>query len=171
MSENPWTPFRDRIEFDWAYYHYVRLQSSKSDIAEGLELWRATIIKHASERSAAEDVPWRNADDLYKTIDSIQAGDAPWKCYQFSYDGPKPPVPPRWMEETYELNTRDVLLVLEHQLNTADFDGQTDYAPYQEFNPEGDRVYSNLMSGHWTFRQAVCFFLFCRSISLANLNF
>ena len=42
--------------------------------------------------------------------------------------------PPAWMEETYELNAHDVLHVLEQQLATSDFDGQTDYIPYQEFN-------------------------------------
>ena len=75
----------------WAYYHYVRLQSSKPDILEGLDLWRATVVKYesAQHKSAAEDVPWHNADALYETIDSIQAGDALWKSYRFSYTGPK----------------------------------------------------------------------------------
>ena len=84
------------------------------DILEGLDLWHAAVIKHQStDGSAAEGVLWCNTDDLYETIDSIQAGDAPWKCYKFSYDGPKPPNPPCWMEDTYELNMQDSLLVLE----------------------------------------------------------
>ena len=33
-----WTPFEDRLAFDWAYYHYVTLQSSAANIAEGLNL-------------------------------------------------------------------------------------------------------------------------------------
>ena len=135
----------------------MHLQSSSSEILEGLDLWRAAVIKHKSEHSTSDSVPWRNADALYKTIDMIQAGDAPWRSFKFSYTGPKPPTPPRWMEETYELNTRDALLVLEQQLATSDFDGQTEYVPYQEFNVEGDRVYSNLMSGHWANREAVSF--------------
>lgn len=156
--ENPWAPFEDRLAFDWAYYHYVRLQSSKSEILEGLDLWRATIAKHGSEHSTVDGVPWHDADALYETIDAIQAGDAPWKSYKFSYSGPKPTTPPRWMEETYELNARDALLVLEQQLATSDFDGQTDYVPYQEFDAQGDRIYSNLMSGRWASREAVSFF-------------
>ncbi len=149
-------PFEDRLAFDWAYYHYVRLQSSKSDILEGLDLWRATVIKHESKhQSSAGDVPWRDADALYQTIDAIQTGDAPWTCYEFSYDGPKPPTPPAWMEQTYQLNTRNALLVLEQQLATAEFHGQADYVPYQEFDTKGDRVYSNLMSGHWAYCEAV----------------
>lgn len=145
-------PFRDRLEFDWAYYHFVRLQSSQSEILTGLDLWRATVIKHGSDA----DVPWHNTHDLFKTIDSIRAGEASWKGYAFSYSGPKPHTPPQWMEEVYELNTRDVLTVLEQQLVTTDFDGQFETTPYQEFNAQGDRVYSNLMSGHWAYREAVC---------------
>ena len=45
------------------------------------------------------------------------------------------------MEETYKLNALDVLHVLEQQLATSDFDGQTDYIPYQEFNGKGDCAY------------------------------
>ena len=156
-SENPWSPFRDRLDFDWAHYHYVRLQSSKSEILEGLDLWRATVIKHSLEHPATEDVPWRNADDLYWTIDCIQDGDAPWRCYKLSYTGPKPVNPPCWMEETYELNARDALLVLEQQLDTPDFHSEVNYAPYMEFNAKGDRVYSNFMSVHWVSREAVGF--------------
>jgi Plavaka transposase len=104
----------------------------------------------------AEDVPWRNADALYETIDAIQVGDTPWMTYKFSYTGPKPLTPPAWMEETYELNTRDALLLLEQQIATSEFDGQVEYVTYQEFNVKEDRIYSDLMSGDWASREAVC---------------
>lgn len=133
----------------------MRLQSSKSEIFEGLDLWRATVIKHGCVNLAGNAVPWQNADELYKTIDMIQAGETPWKCYQFSYTGPKPSTPPRWMKETYELNARDVLHVLEQQLDTSDFRDQTTYVPYQEYDALGNRVYSNLLSGDWAYGQAV----------------
>jgi len=75
---------------------------------------RPRSLVHCSHQTfiQAEDILWHNADDLYRTIDLIQASNAPWKCYQFSYHGPKSPVPPQWTEETYELNTQDMLLVL-----------------------------------------------------------
>lgn len=60
------------------------------------------------------------------------------------------------MEETYELNVCNILVVLEQQLATSEFDGKFDYIPYQEFDPQGDRVWSNLMSGQWAYQQAVC---------------
>lgn len=157
--DNAWAPFDDRLAYDWARYHYVRLQSSADDIHEGLDLWHAAIIKHQSAHGLPESPPWNTANDLYQTIDSIKAGQLGWKTYAFRYTGPKPSNPPRWMEESYELNTRDVLAVLEQQLSTKEFDGQFEYTPYQEFDPRGDRSYSNLMSAHWAYREAVCMLL------------
>lgn len=155
--DNPWAPFEDRLSFDWAQYHYVKLQSSESEINEGLNLWLASIIKYKSNG----DVPWNSAEELYDTIDSIQAGDTPWKTYTFTYKGHKPDgIAPQWMEQEYELNTRDILAVVEQQLATSEFDGKFDYTPYQEFGPTGERVWSNLMSGHWAWREAVSSFYF-----------
>ncbi|KAI9444386.1 hypothetical protein BJY52DRAFT_1206719 [Lactarius psammicola] len=45
---------------------------------------------------------------MYATIDTIQTGSLPFKAYSFSYTGPKPSTPPRWMEQTYELNARNI---------------------------------------------------------------
>ncbi|KAI9439702.1 hypothetical protein H4582DRAFT_1812628 [Lactarius indigo] len=145
-----WTPFEDRLAFDWAYYHYVNLQSSAAEIAEGLNLWSATSIKHGATIGA----PWRNAKEMYATIDSIKIGSLPFKAFVFQYTGPKPTVPPRWMEEVYELNTHDVLDVIWEQLATPDFRGQFNYVPYKEFNGKGERVWSNLMLGQWASMQA-----------------
>lgn len=155
--ENDWAPFPDRLAYDWAQHYYVRLQSSEDEIYHGLDIWRATVIKHASEHSVHDGVPWKNAQDLYATIDSIKAGSVGWKTYKFRYHGPKPPTPPQWMEETYELNTRNALALLEQQLQTPEFDGKMEYSPYEEYNSAGDRVYSNLMSAAWANREAVLF--------------
>lgn len=89
--------------FEWAHEHYVELQASEKQIGHGLDLWRATLI----EAGFHSDAPWKNAKDLYNTIDSIKAGNVPWITYTFQYHGLKPtqgPVP-QWMEEMYELNT------------------------------------------------------------------
>ncbi|KAI9449194.1 hypothetical protein BJY52DRAFT_1206414 [Lactarius psammicola] len=116
--DHDWSPFEDRLAFDWAHYHYVILQSSAPDIAEGLNLWSATSIKHGS----IDGAPWKNAKEMYATIDTIQTGSLPFKAYSFK------------------------------QLATPDF--KINYAPYKEFNGKGECVWSNLMSGHWAFRQA-----------------
>ena len=109
-------------------------------------------------------MPWNSAKELYDTIDSIQASNTPWKTYNFTYKGPKPDgAAPQWMEQEYELNMRDILAVVEQQLATSEFDGKFDYTPYQEFGPNGERVWLNLMSGHWAWKQGVSSFYFkCR---------
>lgn len=146
-----WTPFEDCLAFDWAYYHYVTLQLSATSITLGLNLWSATAIKHGSSVGA----PWKTTKEMYTTIDAIQTGALPFKTYNFHYTGTKPSTPPHWMEQGFELNARDVLAVVREQLATSAFDGQIDYVPYQEFNSKGERVWSNLMSGSWAFKQAV----------------
>lgn len=133
----------------------MRLQSSENEINEGLDIWRATVIKHRSEHRGTDDVPWRNAQDFYKTLDSIKVGDVGWKTFKFCYKGPKPQTPPQWMEEIYELNARDVLVTLEQQLGTTEFDGQFETTPYEEYDHTGHRVLSNLMSGYWANCEAV----------------
>ena len=154
--DNPWVPFKDQLLFDWAHYHYVKLQSSECEINEGLNLWFASIIQNKSNG----DVPWNSAEGLYDTIDSIQASDTPWKTYKFTYKGPKPDgVAPQWMEQEYELNMCDILAVVEQQLVTSEFDGKFDYTAYQEFGPNGEHVWSNFMSGHWAWKEAVSSFI------------
>jgi hypothetical protein len=145
-------PFEDRLAFDWAHYHYVSLQSSAAEIAEGLNLWSATAFKHGSLTGA----PWKTAKDMYKTIDTVQTGSLPFKTHRFFYEGPKPSTPPRWMEQAYELNARDVLAVVRDQLAMSAFKDQFDYLPFKEFNNQGERIWSNLMSAQWAFKQAVC---------------
>ena len=147
-----WSPFEDRLAFDWAYQHYVKVQSSAAEIAQGLDFWSAISIKHGSTTGA----PWRNAKEMYETIDSIEIGSLPFKTFAFQYTGPKPSTPPSWMEQEYELNTHNVVEVIQEQLATPDFASQINYVPYKEFNGKGERVWSNLMSGHWAYMHAVC---------------
>jgi hypothetical protein len=165
-AENPWHPFEDRLAFDWATHHFVELQTSERHINRGLDMWLASTLKSGSK----EGIPWQSAREMYATIDAIQQGSAPWRTYSFRYNGPMPSTPPKWMLETYELCTRDSRAVLHAQLSTTDFDGKFDYAPYRQFNSNGDRVWSNLMSGDWAWKQAVCLFWYLHAINLILLR-
>ena len=101
---------------------------------------------------------------MYDTIDSITVSGVGWTTYQLFYDGPQPSgMVPRWMQEPYELNVRNILSVFEEQLASKEFDGQFEYSPYEEYDEKGSRVYSNFMSGSWAFCEAVCIFnsLYC----------
>ncbi|KAF8262148.1 hypothetical protein EI94DRAFT_1773268 [Lactarius quietus] len=129
-SDNPWHPFSHRLEYEWAHYHYVRLQSSADDIQCGLDLWRAMV-------KSCDEVPWKNTKEMYKSIDSISAGGPGWTTYELSYNGPKPTAhPPSGCKMSREL------------------DGQFEYMLYEEYDSNGSRIYSNLMSGNWAYREA-----------------
>jgi hypothetical protein len=150
LDARPWSPFNSRIEFDFAYYHFVEVQNSAGKIDKALDLWAATVMQFGA------DAPWNSSDELYATIDAIQAGDSPWKVYRIHYKGPRPPgTPPKWMTETYELFARDSRLVLHNQLSTTEFRDKINIAPYRQLNNKGVRIWSNLMSGDWAWTQAV----------------
>lgn len=159
--ENPWAPFDDRLAFDFANFQFTELQSSKSKINRALDLWKAAVI----QAGGTNDLPWSSADELYATINAIQEGDAPWKTIPFKYNGPLPENPPKWMLKTYELCTRDSRLLLHQQLATGEFVDQINYVPYRQFQANGDRIWSNLMSADWAWSQAVS-----SSLILANID-
>ncbi|KAJ7572018.1 hypothetical protein C8J56DRAFT_809850 [Mycena floridula] len=149
--DNPFHPFPSRLGFDWVHHHFVDVQSSIAQTNRALDLWQAALIDAGSNAS----VPWSSAEELKATIDSIQEGDIPWKTVQFRYSGPLPPgTPPKWMMETYELCMRDSRLLLHQQLRTTDFKDKFNPVAYRQFNQKGSRVYSNLMSGNWAWKQS-----------------
>jgi Plavaka transposase len=114
-------------------------------------------MRYQTDNDSCDEVPWKTANEMYESIDSISAGGPGWTTFELSYGGPRPDgAPPRWMQESYELNVRDILSVFEEQLASKEFDGQFEYMPYEEYDQNGSRVYSNLMSGNWAFREAVC---------------
>lgn len=94
---------------------------------------------------------------MYETIDQIQRGSAPFRTAKIRYTDAQPENPPSWMNQEYELCYRDVRQVLHDQLATADFAADFDPAPYRQYQPNGERVWSNLMLGEWAWRQAVSF--------------
>lgn len=71
--DNPWTPFNNRNEFQFATFHFVENQSSASKIDAALDMWAAQIFKYGDE------IPWKNPNEMYATIDAIQHGECPWE--------------------------------------------------------------------------------------------
>ena len=152
-SSNPWNPFDGRLAFEFANYHFTELQSSAAQINSALEHWLATTLLAGG---SADSVPWRNAQEMYTTIDSIKEGPAPWRTVKFQYTGPLPPgMAPKWMLESYELCFRDPRTVLLNQIALPDLQDHFNYTPYMQFNEKKDRVWSNLMSGSWAWEEAV----------------
>jgi len=149
-TTNPWNPFNSRIEFDFAHYHFVEVQNSAPLIDKALDLWAATVVEFGG------DTPWKNSKELYATIDTIQRGDSPWKVCNIQYQGPRPQgTPPKWMTQTYKLCARDTHQVLHHQLETTHFKDSINLTPYRQFDGNGQRTWSNLMSADWAWTQVV----------------
>jgi hypothetical protein len=80
-KEQPWEPFESRSDFDFAHFHFVEMQSPASKIDKALNMWAANALQGGA------DAPWKDADELYATIDAIQDGDSPWKVYKIKYSG------------------------------------------------------------------------------------
>ncbi|KAE9384731.1 hypothetical protein BT96DRAFT_1095978 [Gymnopus androsaceus JB14] len=148
-SPESWAPFSDRIEFEFAQYHFAEVQSSKRQINRALDMWAATEIKHGGTGAR-----WSSAEKLYETIDSIREGEISWTTYKVKYNGPLPPgTPPKWMTQEYDLCVRDVKDLVHELLRTEDFNGKFHYQPYKQFE-NGERRFSNLMSAEWAWKQA-----------------
>lgn len=155
--ENAWYPFEKQFWFEFAHHHFVRAQASEDNINVNLDLLKAAV----TQSNGNLKFPWLSAKKMYETIDQIQAGPVPFRSYDFQYCGPMPPSPPKWMTQTYELYARDPRHVLQQQLSTPEFADHFTPIPYHQFKPDGERIFSNLMSGDWAWDQAVWHFFIC----------
>jgi hypothetical protein len=107
---------------------------------------------------------------MYDTIDSITVSGVGWTTHQLSYKGPQPTgTVPRWMQESYKLNIRDVLSIFEEQLASKEFDGQFEHMPYEQYDKKGSHIYSKFMSGNWAFWEAVCISMPCFSLTKGQI--
>jgi hypothetical protein len=89
-------------------------------------------------------------------IDALDEGRSSWHSFQVSYQGERPTEDvPSWMNESYDVWHRDPHKVIEDLLANTEFDGSFDYVPYQEF-ANGQRRWSDFMSGNWAWKQAAC---------------
>jgi hypothetical protein len=129
------------------------MQASAGEIDHLLELWLAQCVLTGGEP------PFRGVEELYSAIDSIKVGDANWQTFSVKYTGPIDANSPSWMKETYVVHHRNPLKVLANQVGNPDFDGKFDYVAYEEYTAQGQRRWSNIMSGHWAKKKLVssCF--------------
>jgi hypothetical protein len=139
--------------FDLAWHEFMEVQASEGQINKALDILSALALTCGR---STQEIPWKNTKEMYATIDSIHEGHVPWKRMYFKYTGILPVEPPKWMVARYELCYRDMRLLLHEQLSSGEFKDHFDYAPYQMFDSNGDRIICNLMSGDWASKQTVC---------------
>jgi len=73
------------------------------------------------------------------------------------------------MTTKYDVWYRDPHEVVKNILASPDFEGQINYVAYREFDG-GQRRYGNMMSGDWSWRQSVCFFILDTSDTSSDLR-
>ena len=101
---------------------------------------------------------FKDADDMLDTIDSVSRYDVAWNRIQVRYNGPTSANDPPWMHEPFKLYHRDIVQFTETVASNPEFDGSWEYIPYEEHQPVENgnmRVFENLMSGRFAWKQAV----------------
>ncbi|EDR02201.1 uncharacterized protein LACBIDRAFT_309800 [Laccaria bicolor S238N-H82] len=96
--------------------------------------------------------PFTSYEHMYSSIDTIQLGDAPWKCFTVSYTGDVQPSDPSWKSAEYEVWFRDPEVIMTQMLDNPEFNGHFDYAPYVGLDRSGKRCWSDFMSGNYAWR-------------------
>ncbi|KAJ3994076.1 hypothetical protein F5050DRAFT_1576335 [Lentinula boryana] len=150
-TEEAWSPFGNRVEFDFAYLHFVRLQSSEAEINLALDMWKAQVLAAGGD---PDSVPWQRTRHVYDTIDAIDDINVRWTTLDIEYHGPRPPTPPAWMNQKYRVVLRDIRQLFHRQMAMKDWDKIFNKVPYRQFNSQRKRVRSNLMSADWAWAQA-----------------
>ena len=148
-----WSPFEDGISYELADFLYHKEQMSGANIDRLFTLWAQ---RHGNTGGA----PFDGQSHLYTTIDGIDKGDAPWHCLKAQYNGPIDANSLTWKLHNYEVWHCDPSVVLQNMLDNPDFKHTFDTAPSQCFRRGGKRRWTNFMTGNYSWRQAVSFFLF-----------
>ncbi|KAI0314791.1 hypothetical protein OF83DRAFT_1165069 [Amylostereum chailletii] len=142
-----WSPFRDGTQFHVADFIFRKGELSAPDIDWLLELWAFDMARHN------DTGPFSSVADVYETIDRIEDGDAPWKCFATSFQGEIGEEAPQWKKETYHVWYRDPDTVICNMLDNPDFKDLFDYSPYVFMDASGHRRWNNFMSGNFAWRQ------------------
>ncbi|THH29539.1 hypothetical protein EUX98_g4659 [Antrodiella citrinella] len=146
-----WSPFEDRPAFEMAEWAFEKVETSGPDFTQ---LMKILTAKQVVQGQGKDSGFYRHSDDLLKTIDAIEVGDAPWESFTIRYTGPLPLDAPQWKREGYTVYTRNTLTVARNMLKSPDFKNSFDYTPFQEYIGVNERRWSNFMSGHWAWKQA-----------------
>ncbi|KAF8488275.1 hypothetical protein F5888DRAFT_1796370 [Russula emetica] len=128
-----WTPYESRLQFETAEFLFTRNQMSAGHI----------------------DTASQPLGCLYDTIDSTPLGDVPWEAFNLKYGDTLPENEvPAWMTSEYVVWFRDPHFVIRNVLSNPDFEGEFDYAPYQEYDVSENHRFQDFMSGNWAWKQA-----------------
>ncbi|KAK0433929.1 uncharacterized protein EV420DRAFT_1282903 [Desarmillaria tabescens] len=140
---NVWAPFNGEVQFHLADFLFRKVEMSQSDINELLDLWSLDMHRHG------DDAPFDNHQALYKAIDEIRVGSAPWKCFETVVPDTLGRDAPEWQRRSYQIWFRDPDTVISNILANRDFEKEFDTTPYVDLDATGQRRWSDFMSGNY----------------------
>lgn len=129
------------------------MAASKGDIDHILRIWKAQRILDGIDPN--DDSSFNSHDDLFKAVDAIPFGETEWSAFVVRYNGPVTPDAPQWKRESFVVYARNTLHVLENMAASSDFKGSWHTRPYRQWNEADTRMYSDLLSADWAWKQAV----------------
>ena len=128
------------------------------------------MLFRSEDTSSLNLSPFSEHGDMYRTIDAIPIGGVPWQSITLSFDGPIPENPPLWMTAGHTVWFRDPCLLFKRMLENLDFQHSFNYAPYWQYDTNGQCHYENFMSGDWAWKQAVITRSFLLYIAYINVS-
>jgi hypothetical protein len=152
-----WTPFDDLWSFNFADHEFVKRQSSAADINLALDTWAARSV----HMTGVDTAPFKNADDLKKTIDAIKFGEVSWGSFEAGHSNPSNDLSAPFERDRWTVHTRDMLEVVHNLLSNSEFRDHFDYTARREHVRSPDepntwqRRYSDVMSGDWAWQESV----------------
>ncbi|KIK78808.1 hypothetical protein PAXRUDRAFT_28532 [Paxillus rubicundulus Ve08.2h10] len=99
-SDNDWTPYHNRLEFELANFLYMCNQMPEKQIDALLDIWAASLMKSGLDSLFADH------KDLYKTINSTPLGNVKWECFSIKHTGIQPEPTENslpWMNNIYDV--------------------------------------------------------------------
>ena len=115
-----------------AYTAKIRCQPVISILLQvsGQPLWPPTMTP-----------PFKNAKDMYDTINTTPLGNVLWQSFTMKDLNPKP-----WFHD-------HPCLLVHEMIGNPDFKHEFEYMPYHEFSADGQHPFENFMSGDWAWKQ------------------
>ncbi|OCH85615.1 hypothetical protein OBBRIDRAFT_858456, partial [Obba rivulosa] len=149
-TKNDWSSFNDRIQFETVEFIFTHNQMSAGHFKTLNALWMAILAKHHDRP------PFKNIKSLYKIVDSIPLGDAPWWEMTCSYTEVEQAMGllPKWETDKHHVWYRDPRAVVRNLLSNPDFDGEFDYTPICDHTQTDGLHRRDFMSGDWAWNQA-----------------
>ncbi|KAG1840904.1 hypothetical protein DFJ58DRAFT_718262 [Suillus subalutaceus] len=148
-ADDTWKPFPSRGHFELADFLFWRNQMPAAQVDDLMQVltsfeanrgslpFNGDAHLHDSIDSIPHNVPWQSLTlrhpDYEMNLDNLDI--PPWKCAEFDV----------WLRDPREL--------VKNQLSNPVFADSIDYAPRQVFNKHGQRVWTDFMTGNWSWNQ------------------